>query len=63
MKSPSQLAVSPLRRQSVDTFRRARKLPPGQYREDLRQLALALLKLHKRALAADEPMAERPNKR
>lgn len=31
--------LSPLRRQAADTLRRARKLPAGPYRNDLRQLA------------------------
>jgi hypothetical protein len=47
MKAPSGFAVSPLRRQIAETLRRARKLPPGPHRNDLRQLASGLLLLHK----------------
>jgi hypothetical protein len=53
MKTPSQLAASPLRRQAADTLLRARKLPPGPYRNDLRQLAYGLLRLHRMGLQAD----------
>ncbi len=47
MNMPFPVAASPLRRQAVDTFRRARKLPPGSYRNDLRQLAFGLLRLQR----------------
>jgi len=41
-------AESPLRRQAADALRRARKLPVGHARNDLRQLALGLRWLEKR---------------
>jgi hypothetical protein len=47
MKTLSDFAASPLRRQIAETLRRARKLPPGPHRNDLRQLASGLLLLHK----------------
>jgi hypothetical protein len=53
MKMPINMAPSPLRRQAIDTFQRSRKLPPGQFRDDLRQLAFALWKLHNRGLRAN----------
>jgi len=37
---------SPLEKQAADTLRRARRLPPGSDRNDLRQLASALLWIH-----------------
>ncbi|MGY0574077.1 hypothetical protein ACTGJ9_025860 [Bradyrhizobium sp. RDM12] len=37
----------PLRKQAATTFLRARKLPPGSYRDDLRQLAFGLFRMHK----------------
>jgi len=48
MKSPSDTQPSPLRRQAADVLRRARKLPVGHDRNDLRQLAKGLLWLDKR---------------
>jgi hypothetical protein len=47
MRKPLNVADSPLRKQAADTLRRARKLPPGSYRNDLRQLGLNLLYLYK----------------
>jgi len=47
LKTLRELAASPLRRQIAETLRRARKLPPGPHRNDLRQLASGLLLLHK----------------
>jgi hypothetical protein len=43
---------SPLRRQAADALRRARKLPVGHARNDLRQLALGLRWLEKRGFVA-----------
>ncbi|WP_369723828.1 hypothetical protein AB8Z38_07255 [Bradyrhizobium sp. LLZ17] len=40
----------PLRKQAAMTFLRARKLPPGSYRDDLRQLAFGLFRMHKHGL-------------
>ena len=48
MKFP--LDISPLRRQAADVMRRARKLPVGNDRNDLRQLAVGLLWLEKKGL-------------
>jgi hypothetical protein len=45
-----QLASS-LRKQAADALRRARKLPVGSDRNDLRQLAIGLLWLDRRGLA------------
>jgi len=44
--------VSPIRRQAADALRRARRLPIGHDRNDLRQLALGLLWLEKRGYLA-----------
>jgi hypothetical protein len=52
MKTPLNVVPSPLRRQTVETFRRARKLPPGPHRNDLRQLAFGLLNLQRLKLAS-----------
>jgi hypothetical protein len=43
---------SPLERQAADALRRARRLPPGSGRNDLRQLASALLWLHRNGMDA-----------
>jgi len=43
-------AVPPIRKQIVGTLRRARQLPVGPYRNDLRQLIEGLRRLEKRAL-------------
>src|SRR4051812_32788011 len=40
MKHQSATAVPPLRRQAIDTLLRARQLPVGRDRNDLRQLAI-----------------------
>ena len=45
------MAQSPVREQAANTLRRARKLPRGSYRNDLRQLGVALLQLYKKDLA------------
>jgi hypothetical protein len=41
---------SPLERQAADALRRARRLPVGAGRNDLRQLAVGLLLLHRRGM-------------
>jgi hypothetical protein len=46
MKQSSE-AVPPIRKQTEDTLRRARRLPVGPYRNDLRQLAEGLRGLEK----------------
>jgi hypothetical protein len=45
-------ALSPLERQAADALRRARRLPLGSDRNDLRQLASALLWLHRNGMDA-----------
>jgi hypothetical protein len=52
MKHPSDMPVSPLRKQAADALRRARKLPVGSDRNDLRQLAIGLLWLEKQRSSA-----------
>jgi hypothetical protein len=42
--------VSPLRRHAADALRRARKLPVGHARNDLRQLAMGLRWLERKGL-------------
>jgi len=43
---------SPLERQVADVLRRARRLPIGPDRNDLRQLAVGLLWLHRKGVDA-----------
>jgi hypothetical protein len=43
---------SPLEQQAADALRRARKLPVGPDRNDLRQLAVGLLWLHRNCIDA-----------
>jgi hypothetical protein len=43
---------SPLRKQVIDALRRARRLPIGPERNDLRQLALGLRWLERKGLEA-----------
>jgi hypothetical protein len=51
MEHPSsETEVSPLRKHAADLLRRARKLPVGHERNNLRQLATGLLWLEKRGL-------------
>lgn len=45
---PDAVAPSPLVRHAADALRRARKLPVGHARNDLRQLAMGLLWLERR---------------
>ena len=52
MKRRSNKDASPLRRLAADALMRARKLPVGHDRNDLRQLAMELLWLEKRNLQA-----------
>jgi hypothetical protein len=51
---PSEMehVLSPLEKQAADALRRARRLPPGSGRNDLRQLASALLWLHRNGMDA-----------
>jgi hypothetical protein len=48
----------PLLVQVADVLRRARKLPPGPARDDLRQLARGLLKLHRTGMQANVQVVE-----
>jgi hypothetical protein len=52
VKHPSDIANSLLRKHAADALRRARKLPVGPHRNDLRQLAMGLLWLEKTNLKA-----------
>jgi hypothetical protein len=51
-RRPSDIEVSPLRRQAADALRRARKLPVGHERNDLRKLAMSLRWLEEKNLKA-----------
>ena len=53
MQNVSHEAVSPLKRHAVDALRRARKLPVGPHRNDLRQLAIALRRLDRDGIGKD----------
>jgi hypothetical protein len=44
--------LSPLEKQAADALRRARRLPVGPNRNDLRQLAVGLLWLHRNGMDA-----------
>ncbi|HVX79628.1 MAG TPA: hypothetical protein VHB49_26130 [Bradyrhizobium sp.] len=46
--------LSPLEQQAADALRRARRLPVGAHRNDLRQLAVGLLWLHRNGMVALE---------
>ena len=48
----------PIMVQVADILRRARKLPPGPARNDLRQLAQGLLKLHRAGIRASVQIIE-----
>jgi hypothetical protein len=51
---------APLIIQVADVLRRACKLPIGAARNDLRQLAAGLLKLHRAGVRANVQIIERP---
>lgn len=53
---------APLIIHAADALRRARKLPIGAARNDLRQLAQGLLKLHRSGLHGNVEIIERPTK-
>jgi hypothetical protein len=55
--------ISPTRRQAAEALRRARRLPVGPDRNDLRQLAIGLLWLDKRGLASKALHQVRPDPR
>ena len=44
--------LSPLEMQAADALRRARRLPVGPHRDDLRKLATGLLWLHRNGMEA-----------
>ena len=52
MKEPRDVATSLLRKKAADALRRARKLPVGHARNDLRQLAMGLLWLDRKGMQA-----------
>jgi hypothetical protein len=52
MKIPAEIATSFLRRRATEALQQARKLPVGPDRNDLRQLAVGLIWLEKKGLAA-----------
>ena len=52
MSKLSITTIPPIRRQAADALRRARRLPIGHARNDLRQLAIGLLWLEKRGFVA-----------
>jgi hypothetical protein len=51
---PTERELSPLEMQAADALRRARQLPIGPSRNDLRQLAIGLLWLHRNGMLALE---------
>ena len=51
---PAERDMSPLEQQAADALRRARRLPIGASRNDLRQLAMGLLWLHRNGMRALE---------
>lgn len=51
---PMSRDMSPLEQQAADALRRARRLPIGSSRNDLRQLARGLLWLHRNGMRALE---------
>jgi hypothetical protein len=59
MNMPSNMAASPIREQAANALLRARRLPPGPYRNDLRQLGVGLLKLYKKGLRANVQIIEK----
>ena len=59
MKTLSRTAPSPLREQAANTLLRARKLPRGPYKNDLRQLGVNLLWLYKKGLRANVEILEK----
>jgi hypothetical protein len=52
IKYSTDTVVSPIRKQATDALRRARKLPAGPHRNDLRQLAMGLRRLEKQGFEA-----------
>jgi hypothetical protein len=62
MKMPPKAAATALREQAANTLCRARALPPGPYKNDLRQLGVGLLRLYKFGMRANVQIMDRaPN--
>jgi hypothetical protein len=59
MKEPKDVATTLLRKQAADALRRARELPVGHARNNLRQLAMGLLWLDRKRMRAG--VQDRPN--
>ena len=53
MKNSSDEAMTPLKQHAVEALRRARKLPIGPHRNDLRQLAIGLRRLDREGIGAN----------
>jgi hypothetical protein len=51
---------APILVQAADVLLRARALPPGPAKDDLRQLAAGLLKLHRDGMRANVQLVEKP---
>jgi hypothetical protein len=54
MIMPTERDMSQLEQQAAEALRRARQLPIGASRNDLRQLAMGLLWLHRNGMSALE---------
>jgi hypothetical protein len=62
MRTSPKAAATPLHEQAANTLRRARALPPGPYKNDLRQLGVGLLRLYKFGMRANVQIMDRaPN--
>ena len=53
MKNSPDEVMTPLKKHAVDALRRARKLPIGPHRNDLRQLAIGLRRLDRDGIGAN----------
>ena len=58
MSAPRPPETTNLREQAADVLRRARRLPVGPYRNDLRQLAIGLLALDRYGFHSNAERAE-----
>lgn len=52
MNNSSDEVMTPLKKHAVDALRRARRLPIGPHRNDLRQLAIGLRRLDREGIGA-----------
>jgi hypothetical protein len=59
MKLPTEMAESSLRKEAAEVLSRARKLPSGPYKNDLRQLGWNLLRMHKLGIRGNVKIIER----